>query len=105
MHQLHFCLGLALVIGQLASCWATPANAHKRWGQQYEAKDKRGAVASESSVCSHIGIDLIKDGGNAADAVSLCFLRHATSRLTDWAAIILIVGGYCVLHWSNRNVS
>ncbi|KFX94715.1 hypothetical protein V490_04238 [Pseudogymnoascus sp. VKM F-3557] len=29
---------------------------------------RRGAVASESSICSSIGIDLIKRGGNAADA-------------------------------------
>ncbi|TVY92701.1 Glutathione hydrolase proenzyme [Lachnellula willkommii] len=33
-----------------------------------------GAVASESKVCSQIGIDVLKDGGNAADAlVSLQF--------------------------------
>jgi len=32
--------------------------------------DKLGAVASESSVCSKIGIDILKQGGNAADAVS-----------------------------------
>ncbi|CAF9929340.1 MAG: hypothetical protein HETSPECPRED_007348 [Heterodermia speciosa] len=30
---------------------------------------KLGAVASESSVCSHIGTNLIKKGGNAADAL------------------------------------
>lgn len=30
---------------------------------------KLGAVASESSVCSHIGTDLLEKGGNAADAV------------------------------------
>jgi gamma-glutamyltranspeptidase/glutathione hydrolase len=30
---------------------------------------QRGAVASESSICSHIGIDLLKLGGNAADAM------------------------------------
>ena len=30
---------------------------------------KLGAVASESSVCSKIGINLIQDGGNAADAL------------------------------------
>ena len=29
-----------------------------------------GAVASESSICSDIGIELLKQGGNAADAVS-----------------------------------
>lgn len=28
-----------------------------------------GAVGSESSICTQIGIDLIKGGGNAADAV------------------------------------
>lgn len=28
-----------------------------------------GAVASESDICSHIGIDLLKLGGNAADAM------------------------------------
>lgn len=28
-----------------------------------------GAVASESDVCSHIGTDLLKLGGNAADAM------------------------------------
>ncbi|KAL3426640.1 gamma-glutamyltranspeptidase [Phlyctema vagabunda] len=30
---------------------------------------KLGAVASESSVCSEIGIDILKEGGNAADAI------------------------------------
>ena len=30
---------------------------------------KLGAVASENKICSHIGIDLLKAGGNAADAV------------------------------------
>jgi gamma-glutamyltranspeptidase/glutathione hydrolase len=30
---------------------------------------QRGAVASESDICSRIGIDLLKEGGNAADAM------------------------------------
>ena len=35
-----------------------------------ELKDGQlGAVASESEICSHIGIDLLKLGGNAADAL------------------------------------
>lgn len=29
-----------------------------------------GAVASENKICSQIGIDLLEQGGNAADAVS-----------------------------------
>ena len=76
MYVLTLCLSLALASGQLALCWAPAAPAHKRGGgEQYEVKDKRGAVASESSVCSNIGVGLIKDGGNAADAVSLTTLR------------------------------
>ena len=37
--------------------------------------NKLGAVASESSICSNIGIDILKSGGNAADslvATTLC---------------------------------
>ena len=70
MYRLNLYLALALVFGHLALCWAPTGPAQKRGGEQYEVKDKRGAVASESKVCSQIGIDLIKDGGNAADAVS-----------------------------------
>lgn len=71
MYHSYSYLALALVLSQLASSWAPTAPAHKRDSGQHEAKDKSGAVASESSVCSQIGIDLVKDGGNAADAVCL----------------------------------
>lgn len=37
---------------------------------QYAEDNRLGAVASENRVCSQIGIDLLKAGGNAADAVS-----------------------------------
>lgn len=48
----------ALVFPQFASSLPT-----------HEEKDTRGAVASESAVCSKIGISLLKQGGNAADAL------------------------------------
>ena len=35
-----------------------------------QAPDQLGAVASESDICSKIGIELLRQGGNAADAVS-----------------------------------
>lgn len=36
----------------------------------YDAEhNKLGAVASESAVCSDIGIDVLKAGGNAADSL------------------------------------
>lgn len=34
-----------------------------------QSADTHGAVASESSICSKIGIDLLANGGNAADAL------------------------------------
>src|SRR3954467_10169632 len=36
---------------------------------QHPAKDTNGAVASEINICSSVGIDLMKKGGNAADAL------------------------------------
>ncbi|KAJ9640240.1 hypothetical protein H2204_003465 [Knufia peltigerae] len=60
---------------QLACALALPplfnqaaANPFPRVAQQY-APDSLGAVASESSICSNIGIDLLRQGGNAADAL------------------------------------
>ena len=44
-------------------------------GSVTEANDKNGAVASESKTCSQIGIDLMKAGGNAADAVGFSSLQ------------------------------
>lgn len=34
-----------------------------------QASAQKGAVASESDICSKIGVQLIEDGGNAADAL------------------------------------
>jgi hypothetical protein len=35
-----------------------------------------GAVTSEVELCSKVGIDLLRDGGNAADAVSYLYRRN-----------------------------
>ena len=50
-------------------------------GGQEVNNNKLGAVASENKVCSQIGIDLLKAGGNAADAVRLLF-RLVNALLT-----------------------
>ncbi len=52
----------------------------KRDSEQHHVSDQKGAVASESAVCSHIGVELIKEGGNAADAVSLWLLLRYNGR-------------------------
>lgn len=38
-------------------------------GGEHSDGPKRGAVASEKRICSEIGIKLMKDGGNAVDAL------------------------------------
>jgi hypothetical protein len=43
---------------------------------KYQGEDRNGAVASLSRICSRFGIDILKRGGNAADAVSSIVLSH-----------------------------
>jgi gamma-glutamyltranspeptidase / glutathione hydrolase len=57
---------------------ANPVPEFKEWHPSHSGSGdgkygdgKTGAVASESDICSTIGIELLKAGGNAADAVSL----------------------------------
>lgn len=44
---------------------------------------KLGAVASQRSECSKIGIDALKQGGNAADSVSLT----PSCKNTSWGGV------------------
>lgn len=65
-------------------------------------QDRLGAVASENSICSRIGIELLKAGGNAADAVCLPSWRvegvatdHASSTLgLRFASALLVLFNY-----------
>jgi gamma-glutamyltranspeptidase/glutathione hydrolase len=57
-----------------------------------------GAVASESEICSHIGIELLKKGGNAADAlvgtvacIGVVGMYHSGKS----KAIMVIPGSFC----------
>ena len=60
----HLCTFALLVASALA-------NQQVVLGTQHEHSDPRlGAVASENKLCSEVGNDLLKAGGNAADAVS-----------------------------------
>jgi gamma-glutamyltranspeptidase len=61
------------VVGLLSVAYyvlAIPALRDDLRDYRYHAGDKLGAVASETAICSRVGIDLLKAGGNAADAVS-----------------------------------
>ena len=62
------------------SCAAfAPPQAFLDLQAQHTNHDRLGAVASENRVCSQIGIDLLKAGGNAADAVGprISFLKRS----------------------------
>lgn len=70
-------LSLALVVINLPTSFGSPLDFFPRgpssqdgWHHGF-APGKLGAVASESSICSGHGTEMLKMGGNAADAVSI----------------------------------
>lgn len=71
---------------------ATAASPAKR----YEECDQKGAVASESAVCSRIGTGLINDGGNAADAVGFPTVGQPSERVL---IAMFEAGWHSTLHW------
>jgi gamma-glutamyltranspeptidase/glutathione hydrolase len=58
----------------------------------FPAKDKLGAVATESNICSQIGIDVLSVGGNAADAVSTSV---ASWEVANWSQQ-MVATTFCV---------
>lgn len=58
----------SFLLAQLS--FASPGRYRPKYRHHPEAgEDKLGAVASESSICSNIGTDILKEGGNAADSL------------------------------------
>ena len=45
------------------------ARSHIRSDESHVDQPRGGAAASSSATCSRIGVDVLKQGGNAADAV------------------------------------
>ena len=60
---------LSILLSVALTALPTIVHAHVAPGAWNSSVPKLGAVASESSVCSHIGTSLLEKGGNAADAV------------------------------------
>lgn len=65
-------LVLIVLVTHLPNVLTSPLDyATRQLSWDYELEDgKRGAVASESAICSRHGTDILLQGGNAADAVS-----------------------------------
>jgi len=66
--MLSLLLQLVAGLSFLTQVNANPLPAHIDLVQR-QASANRGAVASESDICSKIGIDIIENGGNAADSL------------------------------------
>lgn len=66
-------LSLLLIVTHLPRASTSPLEFSERDDGSHGgiAPGKLGAVASESSICSKHGTDMLKMGGNAADAVSI----------------------------------
>lgn len=97
-------LSLVLVLVQLPNVYTSPLEFFDRGLDDRDASHrgigpgKLGAVASENSICSRHGTDILEKGGNAADAVSLLLPHCLDSFLTR----ILTVGCDPILCWSYR---
>jgi len=61
--------------------------------------DKLGAVASESAVCSKVGIELLEKGGNAADAVRDYYGLHFSSKML---IVLRLACWHAFLRWGHR---
>ena len=63
-------VSLYLLIAHLPSAHTSPVQVEEHGQVKKVEHEKLGAVASESSICSNHGAEMLKNGGNAADAVS-----------------------------------
>jgi hypothetical protein len=62
------CIGIALLLGVISYSRPLLYSQTATRNPAYIIKAKSGAVASENIVCSNLGVDVMKDGGNAIDA-------------------------------------
>ncbi len=89
MHRLARTAAALLCLLLLSAARANPVPPPGRPDIRVE-RDEHGAVTSQSADCSRIGIDVMKDGGNAVDAVGLFshpskHRRYSSSSLSTTA--------------------
>jgi gamma-glutamyltranspeptidase / glutathione hydrolase len=79
-----FLITIVVLLLSVPYVWANPLPRQSlpRTNPHGSFQDQLGAVASESNICSQIGIDLLKKGGNAADAVGYSKPSFFRSLLT-----------------------
>jgi hypothetical protein len=97
-----FLITIVVFLISVPYVWANPLPRQSlpRTKPNARFQDRLGAVASESNICSQIGIDLLKKGGNAADAVGFPSKSFFLSIRID--AMIARWDG--LLRWSDWHV-
>jgi gamma-glutamyltranspeptidase/glutathione hydrolase/leukotriene-C4 hydrolase len=63
----------------------------------YLIEATHGAVASENGVCSQVGVDAMRDGGNAVDAAIASTLCIGVQNMFSWVAPYLTPVNYSVM--------
>jgi hypothetical protein len=93
-----------LLTGLTTRSFALPSVPNDNFdGRNGGQKVRNGAVVSEVDFCSDIGGDMLKKGGNAADAVSR--IHHGS----QWSWNVMLTATmlhtdccYCLLRWRRR---
>lgn len=71
---------LSLICGFSVIHSAAGASIPRGQPEGYKSTGKHGAVASEVAVCSESGLEMLKMGGSAADAVSPSCWEYLSAR-------------------------
>ena len=98
---MHNALGILLLAYSALQTSAGSIAQYALGDNQNVDRNRQGAVASENRVCSQIGINLLKAGGNAADAVSSGNLKSFAADSNS----SMQARRHGALHWRRRRVS
>lgn len=88
------CVGIALLLARGLSCGRSVHHSQDATrNPAYRIKAKFGAVASENIICSDLGVDVLKDGGNAVDAAVATTFCIGVVNMFSWVARLFSADG------------
>ena len=88
------CVGIASLLGSLSWSYSVYSSEPVYRNPAYLIKAKSGAVASENIVCSDLGVDIMKEGGNAVDAAVATTFCIGVVNMFSWVLSFLPVHGW-----------